>query len=640
MPTPSSLRLDSDWIPGAGDPGLVTLVLRNLGERPLTDFRLAFTSQFRIRPGSDIKGGRLIEQVSNHHVVAPPAGFVLAPGEAWTISADRLGQKLAHYTYGPKSAYVVLGDGALATVEVAPMTREGKAGTPLLGARSRPHPASGAPPYALLPFPLSAGLSGRRDSGSPLSLAEGAEEAQAAFEAVAKLSGRLFPNARPLFGSAGGIVCAARHETMPEEAYRIGFTAERVIVSAGGKPGFVYAFITLGQLLRGAREAPEAFAFPQDGEIIDRPRFGWRGMMLDVARQVFGVDLLGSAIDCLAWLKLNRFHLHLTDDEGWRLDIPGYPEVAEIAGWQGHGLPVPPLLGSPPTRHGLVYSRGDLAGLVERAGALAVTIVPEIDIPGHCYSLLQAIPALRDPGESGIYRSIQSFPNNALNPAVAGTYDFLRSVFAELTSIFPSPFIHVGGDEVANDAWLGSPLARDLMRKRGWTRTHQMQSHFLQRVQEMLREFGRGTGAWEEAALGGGIDPRNSYLVAWRRAASGRRLAERGYNVVMAPAEHYYLDMGQSDEWWEPGGSWAGTVTTEAAYSYEPGDDWPESLKPRLLGVQANLWSENLHERRLLDHMLFPRLSALAETAWSAPAAKDFRRFMGIEPLMPRTGER
>jgi hexosaminidase len=178
------------------------------------------------------------------------------------------------------------------------------------------------------------------------------------------------------------------------------------------------------------------------------------------------------------------------------------------------------------------------------------------------------------------------------------------------------------------------------MQERGWTRTHQLRSHFLKRVQDMLRELGRDTGAWEEAALGGGIDPGGSYLVAWRRAAHGRRLAERGYDVVMAPAERCYLDMGQSDEWWEPGGNWAGTVTAEAAYSYDPGGDWPDPLKARLLGVQANLWGENLHERRLLDHMLFPRLSALAETAWTAPAAKDFRRFSGIEPLMPRTGER
>jgi hexosaminidase len=253
---------------------------------------------------------------------------------------------------------------------------------------------------------------------------------------------------------------------------------------------------------------------------------------------------------------------------------------------------------------------------------------------------LQALPQLRDPEETGTYRSIQYFPNDALNPAVPQVYDFLESVFAELAAIFPSPWLHIGGDEVADDAWLGSPLAVALMKERGWTEVHQLQSLILTRAQEIIRALGRGVGAWEEAAFGGGIDSTDSYLVAWRKSESGLALARQGYDVVMAPAEHYYFDMAQSTEWWEPGASWAGTVPLEATYDYEPGGDWPEEAKPRMIGVQACLWSENMHERRLVDHMIFPRISAMAETAWTPPARKDFRRFAAIAPLLFRSGEK
>ena len=631
MPAHPSLRLDSDWLPGAGDPGRITLVLRNLGDRPMADFHLAFTSQFRIKPGSEIKGGFLIEQVSNHHVVAPPAGLVLAPGDAWTISADRLGQRPAHYTYGPKSAYVVLGDGALATVEVTPMTREGKAGSPLIKATRPPHRAEEALPWALIPFPTSAETSGRRNPGHSLSLAAGTEPAQAAFNAVAALSERLFPDAPSLFGGSGGIACSARHEAMPEEAYRIGFTAERVTVSAGGNAGFVYAFITLAQLLRGARQAPEAFAFPQDGEIRDNPRFAWRGMMLDVARQVFSVDSLAVLIDCLAWLKLNRFHLHLTDDEGWRLDIPGYPEVAALAAWQGHGLPIPPLLGSPPTRHGMVYSRADLAGLVEQAGALGVTIVPEIDIPGHCYALLQALPSLRDPGENGLYHSIQSFPNNCLNPGVEAVYPALEKILGELCELFPSKYFHVGADEVPADAWSSSPAARAL----GKDGAAPLQALFLQRIQAFLTTKGKITGGWEEAAQGGGIDKTNCYLVGWHTVEASQKLAAEGYRVVVAPGQAYYLDMANGEDWHEAGAGWAGWASPEKTYKFEPSAGWNAAEREKLMGVQACIWSEPMTDRAVFDRLVFPRLSAIAETGWTPADKRDWTRFEALAGLMP-----
>ena len=636
MPT---FRLDSDFKPTGGDPGTVTLTLRNLNSESIAGFRLAFTSLFRVKSPEDLRGGRVVEQVSNYLVVAPPDGFVLEPGGAWSIAADKLSHLITHYNYGPKSAYLILGDDSLAPVTVALMTRDGEPGEPLL---SKPRPAlpPASSPLALVPFPVEANVSGRQDASASLSFAEGPPDARRAFESASALAARLIPDEGRLFGTGGGIGVTARSEAVEEGAYRIGFTAGRATVTAGDRTGFFHAFITLGQILRGARAAPDEFAFPAEGTIFDAPRFGFRGMHLDVARQIYSVDALRRLVDCMAWLKLNRFHIHLTDDEAWRFDVPGYPQLAELAAWRGHGLAVPPLLGSDSARYGGIYSRAELGDLVRHADNLAVTIVPEVDIPGHCYCVLRALPHLRDPEESGVYRSIQYFPNDALNPAVPQVYDFLEAAFAEVASIFPSRWIHVGGDEVADDAWLGSPLALALMKERGWTAVNQLQSFFLKRAQEIVRALGRGVGAWEEAAHGGGIDAKDAYLVGWRNSANGLALAEQGYDVVMAPAENYYLDLAQSDEWWEPGMSWAGNVPLSATYEYEPGGDWPEAAKPRLIGVQACLWSENMHDRQLIDHMIFPRMPALAETAWTPSSRKDFRRFRAIESLLFRRGEK
>jgi len=173
------------------------------------------------------------------------------------------------------------------------------------------------------------------------------------------------------------------------------------------------------------------------------------------------------------------------------------------------------------------------------------------------------------------------------------------------------------------------------MQDHGWKHVAQLQSHFLRRVQEMLRRLGRHTGAWEEAALGGGIDARDSYLVAWQNSANGITLAEQGYDVVLAPAEAYYLNMAQSDDWWDPGASWGGTVPLERTYAYDPGGGWPKQIQAQLLGVQACLWSEKLDDRWLFNRIAFPRLSAIAESAWTPSVGKDIGRFQVMHALMP-----
>jgi hexosaminidase len=638
---PSPLRLESDFAPTPASPHTLMLRLHNGTASSLAGFKLAMTGMFRIDPEAGLAGGTLVAQLSYHHVIAPPDGFVLAPGAIWTVTARRISTDPTtkipcHYTYGPRSAYLILEDATVRPVAVSPMTRAGGGGTP---ARAR-QPSAGLPsgeaPIAIIPHPRSMHVTGARDAVPPLALMEGPAEARLAFDAAKDLAVRLFGGALPLFSDVGK-GCVAHLEPMADEAYRIVFAMDEITVFAAGRTGFFYAFITLGQILHGARERPSQFVLPLTGDIRDAPRFNWRGALLDLSRRVYQIDALHRFLDLLAWHKLSRLHLHLTDDEGWRLDIPSYPELADIAGWRGHGLAIPPQFGSPPERHGVVYSATDIAGLVEHATSLSIVVVPEIDTPGHSYATLCALPTLRDPGEVGTYHSVHFYTNNALNPAIEATYTFLETVFGTVADLFPSPLIHVGGDEVAKGAWLGSPRARSLMKTRGWTDIAQLQSHFLRRVQAIVTALGRKTGAWEEAAHGGGIDPAQSCLFAWSKPESGLDLAKAGYDVVLTPGTLYYLDIAQSNDWWEPGAAWAGTAPLGLTYTYDPGGDWPADVRPRLKGIQAALWGEPLgQEPGLIEYLLLPRLSAIAESAWTPAGRKNLARFLAMQDLIPR----
>jgi hexosaminidase len=631
MPTPS-FRLEADWNPEIATPGQLTMTLVNTGEAPVEGFALGVTSLFRIKPDSPIAGARLLEQLSNYHLLAPQEGFVLEPGGRWEIVAKQISHTLRHYTYGPKSAAVTLADGTMILPEIAPMTLKGEAGAPTIVHPGREALPQGETTISVIPFPAAVEVTGNAVPAM-IGFGEGPETAYNAYEAAADLARRLFAD-ETLFGDGLPVQCLTEAR-FAEGAYEIVF-GQIVTLRAGDANGFQHGFITLAQMLRGAQKHPEDFIFPTSGTISDAPRFDWRGSHLDVARQVYTTDEIIAFLDTMAWNKLNRFHIHLNDDEGWRLDVPDYPELAEKAAWRGPGEILPPLLGSPFEKHGLVYRAADVTAMVDHGLSLGIQTIPEIDIPGHCYCVLKALPQLADPDETGIYRSVQYFPNNALNPALEETYTFLEAVVKTLVDLFPAKWIHIGGDEVADEAWSGSPQARSMQGPNGWQGTFELQSHFLKRIQSLLKKYGKDTGAWEEAALGGGVDPDRSYLVAWKRSESGRDLALAGYEVVLAPAEHAYFDMAQSTEWWEPGASWAGTVSVETCYAFDPAHDWPAEVQDKLIGVQSCLWSENLSNRTLFDHLTYPRLSAIAETAWSPREAKDFARFMAIQTLMPK----
>lgn len=623
------LVLEGVWNPGGlGTKPTYSLTLTNHGAETLEGFKIGFSGPTRISPEAEVSGGRIIYQLSNYCEIAPPADTVLAPGKSWTVTIGKLDYPVRHWTDGATTGFVIRADGSTIATRTLPTRHAALDRTRRRGSEVLPVPAEPPVPIAVTPWPKSVAVTGRRTAQGGLFI-KTAEAAAAAFEQLTEM---LFPGEGLVRGpeEGGYPVKVSRRGGFAPEGYALSFAPDGAHVEGTTQTGILYGLITLGQIARGARRE-RGFAFPTGGRIEDAPEFGWRGSHLDVARRFYSAEEVAQFLAILAWNKLNVFHWHLSDDEAWRVEVEAFPELTGKAAWRGHGMAIPPLLGSGPERSGGYYPKETVRNLVGFAHTIGIEIVPEIDIPGHCYAMLQALSSIRDPGENGLYHSIQSFPNNCLNPGIEAVYPALEKILAELCELFPSKYFHVGADEVPADAWATSPAARAL----GKESTGALQAHFLQRIQAFLTSKGKVTGGWEEAAHGGGIDKDNSYLVGWQKVEVSQQLAAEGYRVVAAPAQAYYLDMALSEDWHECGAGWAGWSSLEKTYRFEPAAGWSAAEREKLMGVQACIWSEPMTDRAVFDRLVFPRISAIAETGWTPSAGRDWLRFRAIAGLMP-----
>ena len=614
--------LETEWERGeAPGTGRYRLILTNHTNQTFSGFRLGFSGPARISDDAPIVGGRIVTQLSNYCELMPEPSGELAPGAQWTVDVLKLDYPIRHWTDGATAGFVIAADNAVHPAITIPTRLAGSDAVRKRGTMPMPIPAEPPVSVSIVPWPRSVAVNGHRTAPHGFALSAQDQHGTHAIAHFSRLVGRLF---------AGEGLVRASHEgglpvgleavaQMPPEAYVITFAPDSVRIEAATEAGFLYGLITLGQMQRGARIAPRSFSFPTEGRIEDSPEMGWRGCHLDVARRFYARDEIEQFLAILAWNKLNRFHWHLSDDEAWN----------------GHGLPIPPLLGSGPERTGGYYSKADIAAIVALAGNWGIEVIPEIDVPGHCYALLQALPQLRDAGENGLYHSIQSFPNNCLNPGIDAVYEAIETIFGEIAEMFPSRWFHVGADEVPAAAWQESLAANAMRTQLGVSGVAPLQARFLQRVQAFLTARGKITGAWEEAAEGGGIDQAHCYMVGWRTVEASRQLAAGGYDVVVAPAQAYYLDMANGEEWHEAGAAWAGWASPEKTYGFEPAAGWSADERKRLLGVQGCIWSEPMTDRAVFDRLVFPRLSAIAETGWTSPEQRDHARFVALVGLMP-----
>ncbi|WP_418153180.1 beta-N-acetylhexosaminidase [Actinoalloteichus caeruleus] len=426
----------------------------------------------------------------------------------------------------------------------------------------------------------------------------------------------------------GGSIRFTLDRTVPGPAgYRIELTERLVTVAATDPAGAHHAAQTLRQLLgpaafRAAPTGPRHWSLPC-GRIVDRPRFGWRGCLLDVARHFLPTREVLRFVDLAAAHKLNVLHLHLTDDQGWRLEVPRYPRLTEVGGWRRRsmvGRGTPDAFDDRP--HGGHYTTTDLREIVAYAAEQHVMVVPEVDVPGHSQAAIAAYPELGNEQS----RLLDVWPSWGVNSNILNASDhtvaFFRDVFDHVMEVFPSPVVCLGGDEVPTEQWDYSPLARRRAAELGLARPADLHGWFVRRMVDHLHDRGRRALGWDEILDGPDL-PAEAVIGCWRGVETGHRAAAAGHDVLLCPEQHVYLDHRQSDHPDEPVP--VGFLRTLAdVYRYEPvPPGTPDAVAARVLGAQAQLWSEHLDSPRRVDYAAFPRLAAFAEVVWSPREARE-----------------
>ncbi|POF29314.1 beta-N-acetylhexosaminidase [Roseibium marinum] len=631
------LVLDCFFRPGESPTeSRLEFVLTNTGSRTLSSFTLAYTALCRAAAGAQLENAEHFSRTANFHEITPKPGQEIAPGGSWKFAIQGLANVARHRLDGPKSAYVTKGGSVfdvLCTDLEAPQDLDS-------GERKSVPAGKTAEPIYVIPWPQSVEISTYRSSGPSFCIVDGSPEEKAAAVKINALSSRLFPAVPSPFRFSQprdqtGVVFK-ENGALPRDGYELKFSGATVLLSYSAPVGLDYALTALAQIAYGAYSDPATYRVPSDGIIKDAPRFSWRGTHLDVSRHFRGPEDILRLVDILAWGRMNVFQWHLTDDEGWRLEIKAYPELTIGGAKRGPGCQQVSQLGFASEVYEGSYSQDEVRQIVAHAASLNVEIMPEIDVPGHSTAVLKTYPHLADQAETPeSYHSIQGYPNNALNPAIEETYTFLEKVFAEVADLFPCDYIHIGGDEVDTHSWLASPKTQRLMEDRELADTMEVQAYFMGRVRDILKRLGKKLAGWDEVSHGGGIDPDGVLLMAWQKQEVTRELISQGYEVVCTPGQHYYMDMAQASGWYEPGAGWAGVSTPEACYLYEPSEGLSDDSLGSLKGVQACIWCEHLTGNGLFNHMVFPRLYAVAEAGWTAPVQKDWQRFAALAPHFP-----
>jgi hexosaminidase len=425
-----------------------------------------------------------------------------------------------------------------------------------------------------------------------------------------------------------------RGKAASPEAYALDATPQRIVVSAADERGLFYGAVTLWQLM--TQDEGDAIRVPAL-HIDDAPRFAWRGLMLDSARHFQGVDEIKQLLDAMALHKLNTFHWHLTDDQGWRIEIRKYPKLTSVGGCRipagdgGIGAD-----GKPAPYCGY-YTQAQIRDVVHYAAERHIQIVPEIDVPGHATAAIAAYPQLGVGGKPLAVSNEWGVNTNLFN-VEDGTFHFLEDVLAEVIELFPGPYVHIGGDEAVKDQWESSPRVQARMRELGARTPSDMQGLMVKRLETFLVAHHRRLIGWDEilesdpGSSPGQALPAEATVMSWRGAEGGLDAVRKGHDVVMSPSSELYFDYLQTAMPDEPPGRPA-IIPLRQAYAYEP---VPDALTPaqraHVIGVQANTWTEHMRSFARMEHAIFPRIAAVAETGWSPRARKNYDDFLARLP--------
>ena len=497
-------------------------------------------------------------------------------------------------------------------------------------------------PFSLVPCPVSlVPGTGNFHFSAKTSFAvenEGQAEQVRQFTELLTRAGGFTPRIK--VDSRKGDVCLVTDATLKSEAYKLEITIKKITIRASDLQGFYYALQSIRQLLPSAIESEQVtenvdWTVPAL-TITDQPRFGYRGLLVDVARFFSPKENLLRIIDCMAMLKLNKLHLHLVDDNGWRIEIKKYPLLTEIGSCRvdrpGKTFPERrnPRQGEPTVEKGF-YTQNEIREIVRYAQERHIEVIPEIEMPAHSNAALAAYPLLSCPVVDKFIGVLPGLGGNHADVIFCAGNDsvftFLQDILDEVLELFPSKYIHLGGDEARKTHWEECPLCQTRMKAESLENTEELQGYFMARVARYVQNKGREVIGWDE--LTNARIPEGSIILGWQGyGQAALKAAELGHRFIMTPARILYLIRYQGPQWFEPI-TYFGNNTLKDVYDYEPVQkDWTPQAASLLMGVQACMWTEFCNSPADVDYLLFPRLSALAEVAWTKPARKNWASYL------------
>ncbi|MFQ7707535.1 MAG: beta-N-acetylhexosaminidase [Bacteroides thetaiotaomicron] len=427
---------------------------------------------------------------------------------------------------------------------------------------------------------------------------------------------------------------------LPAEAYKLNVSKKQVRIEASRPAGFYYALQTLKQLMprnvmAGVATSDHSQWSLPSVEIEDAPRFEWRGFMLDEGRHFFGKDEIKRVIDMMAIYKMNRFHWHLTEDQGWRIEIKKYPKLTETGAWRNSKVLAYGDVKPDGERYGGFYTQKDIKEIVAYAKKKFIEIIPEIDIPGHSQAAIAAYPEFLacDPENKHEVWLQQGISTDVINVANPKAMQFAKEVIDELTELFPFNYIHLGGDECPTNKWQKNDECKKLLSEIGSSNFRDLQIYFYKQLKDYIAtkpaDQQRQLIFWNEVLHGNtSILGNDITIMAWIGAnAAAKQAAKQGMNTILSPQIPYYINRKQSKLPTEPMSQGHGTETVEAVYNYQPLKDVDAALQPYYKGVQANFWTEWVTEPSVLEYLMLPRLAAVAEAGWTPQEKRNYEDF-------------
>ena len=412
-----------------------------------------------------------------------------------------------------------------------------------------------------------------------------------------------------------------------QEGYLLTVSKKGIQISAAQPNGLFYGIITLWQLF--PPDTTENMLVIPALEIRDKPRYQWRGVHLDVCRHFFPVEFIKKYLDIIALHKMNVFHWHLTEDQGWRIEIKKYPLLTEVGAWRDETVIGRPRRQRPVEydgiRHGGYYTQDEIRDIIQYAADRYITIIPEIEMPGHAQAAIASYPELGCTDEKVSVRTTWGISPYLFN-VEDKTFNFLEDVLSEVIELFPSQYIHIGGDEARKDQWKASKRIQRQIKDLGLENEDELQSYFIQRIEEFINSKGKKLIGWDEI-LEGGLAP-NATVMSWRGTSGGIEAARQDHDVIMSPTSHCYFDYYQSKDREKEPLAIGNYLPIDTVYAYEPTPiELSEEEAKHILGAQANVWTEYIATADHVEYMLLPRLSALSEVVWSPKEKRDWEDF-------------